>query len=92
LSKPQNEIGLLNNIVKGLRIDKDNLLNEIKILKANQLDANDPNEIASLKKRIARLESDLKDKTEAYSRISAELENLKNVMEELRRKASVSPS
>lgn len=49
----------------------------------------DPNEVNSLKRRVAKLESDLKDKTNQANAVSAELDQLKTDSEELKRKASV---
>ena len=46
----------------------------------------------SLKKRILKLENDLRDKTTAANNLNAELDQLKTIMEELKRRASVSPS
>lgn len=65
---------------------------ELQIYKSKEGDGNDPGEVNSLKKRIAKLESDLKDKSDAFNRVSAELDQLKTSTEELKRRASVNTS
>jgi chromosome segregation ATPase len=58
-------------------------------LKSKDSGLADPNEVNALKRRIAKLESDLKDKTNLANSISSELDQLKTDCEELRRRASV---
>lgn len=64
-------------------------MSEIQTLKTKDSDGVDPSELNSLKKRIAKLEADLREKTEAANRYSTELDQLRTASEELKRRASV---
>lgn len=75
--------------MKVLKNERDSFLSEIQILKSKDTGSADPSDIMSLKKRILKLESDLKDKTSLASNLNTELDQLKTVMEELKRRASV---
>lgn len=67
-------------------------MSEIQSLKNRESDGVDPSELNSLKKRIAKLEADLRDKSDAANRYSTELDQLRTASEELKRRASVGPA
>lgn len=72
-----------------LKTERDNIFNELQIIKSKDTVSSDPNEVVSLRKRILKLEGDLKDKAALANNLSAELDQLKTIMEELKRRASV---
>lgn len=81
---------MLNTQIKIIRTEKDSILNELQLLKSKDQGGVDPNELASLKKKLAKAESDLRDKTAQFAQVSSELDQMRTAMEELKRRASVS--
>lgn len=65
------------------------MITELNTFKTSQVTASDPNEVANLKRRLAKAEADFKDKSAQASQYANELDQLKTAMEELKRRASV---
>ena len=83
---------MLNTQIKIIKTEKDSILNELQSLKSKDQGGVDPNELVNLKKKLAKSESDLKDKSAQFAQVSSELDQLRTASEELKRRASVSLS
>lgn len=83
---------MLNTQIKLIKVERDTIINELNVFKNSQVTGSDPGEVNSLKRRLAKVEADLKDKSAQATQYANELDQLETAMEELKRRASVGGS